>query len=104
MNRPPIHRANVSSSTEETKRDVRIRLVMPEGSNRVFSSLSTNTFSRHAVLQAPGKWSAPVHPITPESVEPSFDILMNTFARPAIVIHPDGDISFVPAHAELVRH
>src|ERR1700737_4184303 len=56
--------------------------VMPEGSNRVFSSLSTNTLSG-----------------TPYC-NPS-EIVR---ARASIFVHADGEVAFVPTHAELVRH
>ncbi len=51
--------------------------MMPEGSNRVFSSLSTNTFSGTPYCK-PSEMVSASPSITPESVEPSLAILMKT--------------------------
>src|SRR5437773_7798161 len=49
--------------------------VIPDGSKRVFSSLSTNTFSGTPYCK-PSEMVSASPSITPESVDPSLDILM----------------------------
>ena len=61
--------------------------VMPDGSKRVFSSLSTNTFSGTPYCR-PSEMVSASPSITPESVEPSLDILMK--------ISPGRPSSYMP--------
>src|SRR2546429_6640338 len=69
--------------------------VMPDGSNRVFSSLSTNTFSGTPYCK-PSEIVSASPSITPESVEPSLDIL--------IKISPGRPSSYMPTVMRSEEH